>query len=122
MKLFAKTHEWIEVAEDGTATAGISQYAADEMKTLTYVELPEAGRKYSAGESFGTVESMKAASEIYSPATGTIAEANALLEQSPEEVNKDAEGSGWICKYSEIDRASLEGLMSKEEYLKTVVK
>ena len=117
MKRFAKTHEWVEIA-DGVATAGISQYAADEMKELTYVELPEVGRKYTAGEVFGSVESTKAASEIHSPITGTVAEVNTTLETNPETVNNDAEGEGWICRFKDFDENALNATMTKEDYLK----
>ena len=117
MKRFATTHEWVEIA-DGFATAGISQHAADEMKELTYVELPEVGRKYQAGEVFGSVESVKAASEIHAPITGVIAEVNTKLETNPEAVNDDAEGEGWIAKFKDFDENDLHATMSKEEYLK----
>lgn len=119
MKRFANTHEWIEI-KDGVATVGISQHAADEMNDLTYVELPEVGRKYTAKETFGSVESVKAASEIYSPITGTISEVNATLETDPEAVNRDAEGEGWICKYTDFDEASISATMTREEYLDSV--
>lgn len=119
MKLFASTHEWIEIA-DGIATVGISEHAADEMNDLTYVELPEMGRTYAAGEGFGSVESVKAASEIHAPVTGTVCEVNAALETTPDDVNKDAEGSGWICRFKDLDESSMKGLMTKEEYLASV--
>ena len=116
MKRFATSHEWIEIS-DGIATAGISQFAADEMKELTYVELPEVGRKYAAGEVFGSVESTKAASEIHSPITGTVAEVNTALETNPVTVNDDAEGAGWICRFKEFDENDLNANMTKEDYL-----
>ena len=119
MKLFAKTHEWIEI-KDGVAVMGISQYGADEMKALTYVELPEIGRKYASGESFGVVESTKAVQEIFAPVAGTVSEVNTELETDPEAVNRDAEGSGWICKFSEFDEAQINATMTREEYMAMV--
>ena len=119
MKRFVKTHEWVEIA-DGVATVGISQHAADEMKELTYVELPEVGRRYSVGEPFGSVESTKAASEIFSPVAGTVSEVNSDLETNPEGVNQDAEGTGWICKFTGLDNENLDGLMTREEYMALV--
>ena len=119
MKLFAKTHEWIEIA-DGVATVGISEFASDELGGIKYMELPEVGRKYSFGEDFGSVESHKAAEMIYSPITGTVGEVNTELESSYESIDNDAEGSGWICKFNDFDESSMQGLMTKEEYLKAV--
>lgn len=121
MKKYARTHEWVEI-ENGIATVGISQFAADEMNDLTYVELPDKGRSFAAGEGFGSVESVKAASEIFAPVAGTVSEVNAALETDSEMVNRDAEGDGWIMKMSDIDEANLANLMTKEEYLEFVGK
>ena len=119
MKKFAKTHEWVEIA-DGIATVGISQFAADELKTLTYVELPDKGRAFAAAEAFGSVESTKSANEIFAPVAGTVCEVNMALETDPEMVNRDAEGAGWIIKLDNVDAANLDNLMTKEEYLEFV--
>ena len=119
MKKFAKTHEWVEI-DGGVATVGISQFAADELKTLTYVELPEKGRAFAATEAFGSVESTKSANEIFAPVGGTVCEVNMALETEPEMVNKDAEGTGWIIKLENVDAANLENLMTKEDYLEFV--
>ena len=119
MKKFAKTHEWVEI-EDGIATVGISQYAADEMNDLSYVELPEKGRTFAAGEGFGSVESVKAASEVFAPVAGTVIEVNEALESDPELVNRNAENDGWIMKLKVSDDANLANLMTKEEYLKAL--
>lgn len=116
MKKYAKTHEWVEIT-DGIATVGISQYAADELKKLTYVELPEVGRSFAAEEPFGSVESTKSANEIFSPVSGTVNAVNAALEVEPEIINEDAEGKGWIMKLENVDASALETLMTKEEYL-----
>ena len=116
MKKYAKTHEWVEI-EGGVATVGISQFAADELHELAYVELPEVGRSFAAGEAFGSVESTKSANEIFSPVAGTVSAVNAALEANPELVNEDAEDSGWIMKLENVDDSALATLMTKEEYL-----
>ena len=116
MKKYAKTHEWVEIA-DGIATVGISQFAADELKQLTYVELPEVGRSFAAAEAFGSVESTKSANEIFAPVAGTVNAVNAALEVEPEIINEDAEGKGWIMKLENVDASALDALMTKEEYL-----
>ncbi len=119
MKLFASSHEWVEIV-DGIATVGISQYASDELSGLTYVELPEVGRRYEFGEGFASVESHKDAEEIHSPVTGTVSEVNEKLETDQSDIDNDAEGKGWICRFKDVDEASVAGLMSKEDYLKTI--
>lgn len=114
MKYYSKEHEWLEL--DGqTATVGITVHAAQELGDITYVELPETGADFSAGEVFSVVESVKAASDIYSPVKGSVSEVNEALEDSPELVNEDAENKGWICKFSnaEVDTSAL---MSAEQY------
>ncbi len=121
MKLFASSHEWVEI-ENGIATVGISQYASDELGGLTYVELPEIGRRYEAGEGFASVESLKAAEEIHSPVTGTVCEVNSTLETDQSDIDNDAEGKGWICRFKDVDESSVAGLMSKEDYQKSVAK
>ena len=114
MKYYTKEHEWLEIDGD-TATVGISVHAAEELGDITYVELPETGSEYSIGDVFSVVESVKAASDIYSPINGSVTAANEELEDSPELVNEDAEGKGWICKFnaSDIDTSSF---MSAEQY------
>ena len=121
MKLYASSHEWVEI-EDGIATVGISQFASDEMGSLTYVELPELGRRYEFGEEFANVESQKDAEAIHSPVTGTVCEVNETLETDLSDIDNDAEGKGWICKFKDVDEASVAGLMSKEDYTKTLPK
>ena len=116
MKKYAKTHEWVEI-EGGIATVGISQFAADELKQLTYVELPEVGKTFAAGEAFGSVESTKSANEIFAPVAGTVSAVNVALEAEPEMINEDAEDRGWIMKLENVDDSTLASLMTKEEYL-----
>ncbi|MCH2208863.1 MAG: glycine cleavage system protein GcvH [Lentisphaerales bacterium] len=115
MKYFTKEHEWLELAGD-VATIGISKHAADELGDITFVELPEEDASFSKGDVFSVVESVKAASDIYSPVNGTISAINEELEDSPELVNEDAEGKGWICKMSGVSEADLEGFMTAEQY------
>ncbi|MCM8528657.1 MAG: glycine cleavage system protein GcvH [Lentisphaeraceae bacterium] len=114
MKYYTKEHEWLEIDGD-TAVVGISVHAADELGDITYVELPETGAEYSVGDVFSVVESVKAASDIYSPLAGSVIEVNEELEDSPELVNEDAEGKGWICKFNaaNIDTSSF---MTAEQY------
>ncbi len=116
MKYFTKEHEWLEV-NGSSATVGITKHAAKELGDITFVELPEIGNEYSAGEVFSVVESVKAASDIYSPVSGTVSEVNSELEDSPEIVNQDAEGKGWICKFSDVN-VDTSGLMDAAAYQK----
>ncbi len=121
MKKYTEKHEWVELEGD-VATIGISAYAAGELGDITYVELPEEDDDVSAGESFCVVESVKAASDIYSPVSGTISEVNEELEDAPETINADAEGEGWICKVSGVSEADLEALMTPEAYAEFIAK
>lgn len=121
MKLYAKSHEWIEVA-DGSATVGISKFAAEELGDVTYLELPEVGTVLKAGEVLGSVESVKAASEIFAPAGGTVIAVNEALETDPALVNQSAEADGWICRLEKINTADLDKLMNEAAYLEFVRK
>lgn len=115
MKKFSKDHEWVELV-DGVATIGISVHAAEELGDITFVEVPELDADVEKGASFSVVESVKAASDIYSPVTGTVSEVNEDLEDEPEKVNEDAEGAGWICKISGVLETDIDGLMSEADY------
>lgn len=95
--LFAKSHEWVNV-EGEIATIGISQFAQEQLGDLTFVELPEVGDTFEQGDEFGSVESVKAASELYSPVAGEVVEINEDLEDAPELVNDDPYGEGWMIK------------------------
>lgn len=119
MKYYAKSHAWAEL-KDGVATIGISSFAADEMSELTYVELPEIGKTFQAGEAISSVESVKAAEMVYAPVGGKVCEVNAALETKPEIINKDAEGDGWICRLVDVNESALEELLTQDEYLKSV--
>jgi glycine cleavage system H protein len=109
---YTKTHEWLRLEGD-IATVGITDHAQDELGDVVYVELPETGASFDAGDTFGTIESVKAVSDLYTPVGGEVVEVNESLNDSPEKVNEDPYGDGWIIKL----RSSGEGdLLSAEEY------
>lgn len=112
---FAESHEWITTGEE-TATVGISHHAQEELSDIVFVELPEVGRVVEKGESIAVVESVKAASDIYAPAGGEIAEINAALEDDPAKVNADAFGDGWLLKIKLADATELDALLTPEAY------
>jgi len=117
-KYYAESHEWIEL--DGTtATLGISQYAADSLGDITYVEIPASGKAVAAGDVLCTVESVKAVSDVYAPVAGTVGEGNSDLETDPGALNADPENT-WICKLEGVNAADLEGLMDADAYAKFV--
>ncbi len=111
--LFSKTHEWVNMIDDTTATVGISDFAQNELGGLVFVNLPEAGDEVVMGETFADVESVKAVSDIYSPVTGTVAEINEELLDAPETIN-DAPYDAWFVKVENITET--EDLMTEEEY------
>jgi len=112
---YSKDHEWVKI-EGGDATIGITEFAQQELGDIVYVELPAIGRSVAQGEVLGTIESVKAVSELYAPVSGTIAAVNTLLSEKPETVNTDAHGAGWICKLSLTARGEVEGLMDAAAY------
>jgi glycine cleavage system H protein len=112
---YTKEHEWISA--DGTI--GITTYAQDSLGDIVFVELPKVGTELSTGKTFGTVESVKAVSDLYAPASGTVSEVNEELATSPEKVNKDAHAA-WMLKIALKDPAELNGLMSAADYEKFV--
>lgn len=113
---YAKTHEWIRLEGDGTATVGITDHAQDAMGDLVYVQLPEVGEVKTAGDETGVVESVKAASDIYSPVDGEIIEVNTQLEDTPELVNEDPYARGWLFKLKVNDARQVEDLMTADQY------
>ncbi|EEH07882.1 glycine cleavage system H protein [Histoplasma capsulatum G186AR] len=120
-KKYTEEHEWIEVAGDGkTATIGITEYAANALGDVVFVELPAVDTDVAAGETIGAVESVKSASDILCPVTGKIVEANTKLEESPKVINESPEEKGWFAKIELADPTELEGLMEKEVYLAKV--
>jgi glycine cleavage system H protein len=112
---YTKEHEWVQ-SSGGVATVGITDFAQNELGDIVYVELPEIGRAVTMGDVLGTIESVKAVSELYAPVSGTIAEVNTLLGDKPETVNKDAHGAGWICKLTLSKASELEALMDADAY------
>lgn len=114
---YAESHEWIKVDGD-TATVGITDHAQDALGDITFIELPEVDAEYEKGSDCAVVESVKAASDIYAPVTGTVSEVNEKLEDEPELVNSSAFEDGWIFKLSNIDTAALDSLMDAEQYEK----
>ncbi len=113
---YTKSHEWVRT-EDDTATIGITEHAQVELGDVVFVELPEEGATVAAGESFGTVESVKAVSDLYAPVGGEVVEVNSSLEDAPEKINDDPYGEGWIVKLRTSEEADL---LSPEEYEKVV--
>jgi glycine cleavage system H protein len=116
---YTKEHEWVKV-EGQAATVGITEFAQKELGDIVFVELPEIGRAFALGEVLGTIESVKAVSELYAPVSGTIAEINTLLSDKPETINLDAHGAGWICKLKLAKPGELDELMNSEAYGKHV--
>jgi len=112
---YTKEHEWVNV-EGGMATIGITDYAQHELGDVVFVELPKPGTTIESGKSFGTVESVKAVSEIYAPATGEVIEANAELHNTPEKINTDPHGGAWLIKVRLANAAELSGLMDAAAY------
>jgi len=112
---YAKTHEWAKCEED-IVVIGISDYAQDQLGDVVYVELPEIGSQMAKDQEFGTVESVKAVSEIYLPAAGEIVAVNETLSDNPALVNQEPYGDGWLVKIKPATQG-LDGLMSKKEYL-----
>ena len=117
MKKYAVTHEWVSV-EGKTATVGISDHAQDHLGDIVYVDLPEVGKSLKKSEVFCTIESVKAASDIYAPVGGKVIEVNEELDSSPEKINDDAEGAGWIAKIEMSNESELDSLMDLEAYKK----
>jgi glycine cleavage system H protein len=112
---YTKEHEWI-AAEGERGTIGITDFAQHELGDIVYVELPEKGKKFAAGEVIGTIESVKAVSEIYSPVGGEVVEVNAGLLDAPQKVNQDPYGEGWICRIRLADPGEPSALMDAAAY------
>src|SRR5947207_9754181 len=112
---YTKEHEWIELKGD-LATIGITDHAQHELGDVVFVELPKLGAKIEVGKSFGTVESVKAVSEIYAPAAGEVIEANGELQNAPEKINSDPHGAAWLIKVRLTTAAELSGLMDAAAY------
>ncbi|MBX9644634.1 MAG: glycine cleavage system protein GcvH [Novosphingobium sp.] len=114
-RYFTQDHEWIDV-DGSNATVGITDYAQGQLGDITFVDLPAAGTSVKKGDAPCVVDSVKAASDVYSPASGEVTEANGALDGEPELVNTDPEGAGWLFKLSLSDAGELDGLMDKAAY------
>lgn len=113
---YASSHEWARLEEDGTVTVGITHHAQDSLGDVVFVELPEVGAEYGAGEEAAVVESVKAASDIYAPVSGEVVAVNEALEDSPETVNEYPYSDGWFFRIKPSDVAELDKLLSSEDY------
>lgn len=113
---YTKTHEWARLEDDGTVTVGITDHAQSQLGDMVFVELPEAGAKLAAGKECAVVESVKAASDVYSPLNGEVLEVNEALTDAPEIINQDPYGKGWLFRMSATD--SLDGLLDAAAYEK----
>lgn len=117
---YAKSHEWLKLAGDGTATVGITDYAQNSLGDITYVQVPKVGTVLAAGQVFGVVESVKAASDLYSPVAGEVIEVNATLDAAPETVNSAPYEGGWMLKLKLADPASVATLLDAAAYEKSL--
>jgi glycine cleavage system H protein len=117
---YTKSHEWVRSLDDGTVVVGITDHAQDALGDLVFVEVPEPGTAVAAGDACAVVESVKAASDVYSPVAGEIVAGNADLEDRPELVNQDPYGDGWIMKIRLTDGADLETLLGADDYSETL--
>ncbi len=113
---YTKSHEWVRTEGD-TATIGITDHAQDELGDVVFVELPKVGTAFDAGDSFGTVESVKAVSDLYTPVGGEVVEVNEALNDQPEKINEDPYGEGWIVKLSVSDEGDLLSASDYEQFL-----
>jgi len=116
---YSKDHEWVKIDGD-TATVGITHYAQEQLGDVVFVELPEVGKKVEQGKELATVESVKAASEVYAPISGEVVEVNSALADAPATVNEAAQGKGWFAKLKIADKGQLAGLMDEAAYKKFV--
>jgi len=112
---YSKDHEWVRVEGD-TAVIGITDHAQEQLGDVVYVELPKAGESFAANESFGSVESVKAVSEIFTPLSGAVTDANASLNDEPEKVNQDPYGEGWMIKIKMNSPNEVDSLLTAAEY------
>ena len=117
---YAKSHEWVKLAGDGTATVGITDYAQNSLGDITYVQMPKPGATLTAGQVFGVVESVKAASDLYAPIGGTVLETNPVLESAPETVNQHPYEGGWMLKLKLSNPAEAAALNDAAAYGKLI--
>jgi glycine cleavage system H protein len=113
---YAKSHEWLKSENDGTATVGITDYAQNSLGDITFVQLPKVGAAFKAGETFGVVESVKAASDLYLPVAGTVVAVNTAVDRAPETVNRSPFDDGWLIKLKVANPAEAGALLSADNY------
>ena len=113
---YRESHEWVRVEDDGTVVVGISDHAQGELGDMVFVELPEPGMSYDQGEACAVIESVKAASDVYAPLSGEVLKANGELEDSPELVNSDPYGDGWLFRLLPSDASQIDGLLDAAAY------
>jgi len=113
---FLSSHEWVKLEDDGTATVGISDHAQDQLGDIVFIELPEIGAELNQGDEAALVESVKAASEIYSPLSGKVIKVNSLIEDSPEIINTSPYEEGWFFKIEISDDSETENLLNSDQY------
>ncbi len=116
---YTKDHEWIKI-QGNTGIIGITEYAQKQLGDIVYIELPEIGDNFEAGDPIGSIESVKAVSEVFIPISGEIIEVNEKVATEPELVNSDAHGAGWLVKIKISDKSELEDLMDSDEYLEYI--
>jgi glycine cleavage system H protein len=113
---YAKSHEWLRPESDGTVTVGITDYAQNSLGDITYVQVPKVGATFNVGETFGVVESVKAASDLYAPVAGTVVAVNGALESAPETVNRAPFTDGWMIRLKPADPAAAAALLDAAAY------
>jgi glycine cleavage system H protein len=119
---YTKEHEWVRVENDSIGVVGITDYAQSELGDIVYVELPQIGKQVKQLEPFGTIEAVKAVSDLFSPLSGEVIEVNEKLKDSPDLINKDPYGEGWIIKIKISDLSELNNLLSADDYKKLIGK
>lgn len=117
---YIETHQWVRVSDDGTATVGITDFAQEQLGDVVYIGVPDVGATVNSGEEAGVAESVKSASDVFSPVTGEVIEVNESLEDEPEKVNEDPYGDGWLYKVRLEDAGELDGLMDSAAYAEHV--
>ncbi|MBK99959.1 MAG: glycine cleavage system protein H [Opitutales bacterium] len=115
--LYTKDHEWIQLHEDNTATVGITDYAQESLGDITFVEFPSAGESFNKGDTFGVVESVKAASDLYMPLDAEVLEVNDDVDSEPELLNSDPYQQGWLLKIRPTDTSQVEALLKADTYV-----
>ncbi|WP_199432219.1 glycine cleavage system protein GcvH [Qaidamihabitans albus] len=117
---YTEEHEWVAVREAGTVRVGITEYAQDQLGDVVFVDLPDEGRRLDAGDVFGEVESTKSVSELFAPLDGEVVAVNTAVGDSPELINSDPYGEGWLIEVRPDDPAAVEGLLDSEAYQRII--